>query len=91
MDDGAVVTVAPDGSELRSVAASRGGAVDVKQPVWSPDGRSVAWAEFEVDDAGAHSRVVVSDPEGASRTEFDVETATFFLEWIRRRRHRLPR
>jgi TolB protein len=81
MDDGAVVTVAPDGSELRSVAASRGEDVDVKQPVWSPDGRSVAWAEFEVDDAGAHSRVVASDPEGASRTEFDVETATFFLQW----------
>ena len=81
MEDGAVVTVAPDGSDVRPVVPSRGEGVDVKQPVWSPDGRSVAWAEFEVDDSGAHSRVVTSDPEGASRTEFPVETGTFFLQW----------
>ena len=81
MEDGAVVTIAPDGSEMRSLVPSPGEGVDVKQPVWSPDGRSVAWAEFEVDDSGAHSRVVTSDPEGASRTEFAVETGTFFLQF----------
>jgi Tol biopolymer transport system component len=81
MEDGAVVTVSPDGSQMRSVVPSPGQGVEVKQPVWSPDGRSIAWAEFEVDDAGAHSRVVTSDPEGASRTEFAVETGTFFLQW----------
>lgn len=81
MEDGAVVTVAPDGSDERSVVPSPGQGVEVKQPVWSPDGRSVAWAEFEVDDSGAHSRVVTSDLEGAGRTEFTVETGTFFLQW----------
>ena len=81
MEDGAVVTVAPDGSDMRSVVPSPGQGVEVKQPVWSPDGRSVAWAEFEVDDSGAHSRVVTSDLEGAARTEFPVETGTFFLQW----------
>ena len=81
-DDGSIVTIGPDGSATILLAPSRGIDVETRQPVWSPDGRSVAWAELELtDDGGAASRVVTSAPDGSSRTEIPVETGTFFLEW----------
>lgn len=80
-DDGSIVTVGPDGSAVMPVVGSRGIDVETRQPVWSPDGRSVAWAELELDDQGSSSRVVTSAPDGSARTEFPVETGTFFLQW----------
>jgi Tol biopolymer transport system component len=80
-DDGSIVTVGPDGSAVIPVVGSRGIDVQTRQPVWSPDGHSVAWAELELDDQGTSSRVVTSAPDGSARTEFPVETGTFFLQW----------
>jgi Tol biopolymer transport system component len=80
-DDGSIVTLGPDGSEVIQLAEGRGIDVETRQPVWSPDGRSVAWAELELADQGASSRLVTSAPDGSSRTEFPVETGTFFLQW----------
>ena len=80
-DDGSIVTLGPDGRGLISLAPSRGIDVEARQPVWSPDGRSVAWAELELADQGASSLVVTSAPDGSARTEFPVDTGTFFLEW----------
>jgi len=80
-DDGSIVTLGPDGSEVIRLAEGRGIDVETRQPVWSPDGRSVAWAELELADQGASSRLVTSAPDGSSRTEFPVETGTFFLQW----------
>ena len=80
-DDGSIVTLGPDGHGVTSLAPSRGIDVEARQPVWSPDGRSVAWAELELADQGASSLVVTSAPDGSARTEFPVDTGTFFLEW----------
>ena len=80
-DDGSIVTIGPDGKAPIPLVPSRGIDVETRQPVWSPDGRSVAWAELEMTDQGASSRVVTSAPDGSSRTEYRVETGTFFLEW----------
>jgi WD40 repeat protein len=80
-DDGSILTIGPDGSAPIPLVRSRGIDVETRQPVWSPDGRSVAWAELELTDQGASSRVVTSAPDGSSRTEFPVETGTFFLQW----------
>jgi len=80
-DDGSILTIGPDGSAPLPLVPSRGIDVETRQPVWSPDGRSVAWAELELTDQGASSRVVTSAPDGSSRTEFPVETGTFFLQW----------
>ena len=81
-DDGSIVTAGPDGSAVIPVVASRGIDFETRQPVWSPDGHSVAWAELELDDQGGASyRVVTSAPDGSARTEFPVETGTFFLQW----------
>jgi hemoglobin len=83
MDDGNVVTVGADGREMRSLTdlPSGGVTVEVRHPVWSPDARSVAWAELEIGDEGTSSRIVTVDPDGTHRTEFPVETGTFFLQW----------
>ena len=81
MDDGSVVTTSPAGDEVRSLSRSRGLDVEVRQPVWSPDGHTVAWAELVQEDEGIRSQLVTVDPTGSGRTEFPVDTATFFLQW----------
>jgi truncated hemoglobin YjbI len=82
-DDGNVVTVGADGSDLRSLTehAPGGVSVEVRHPVWSPDGRSIAWAELEIRDEGASSRIVTADLDGSDRVEIPVDTGTFFLQW----------
>lgn len=80
-DDGSIITVGPDGSQVIALATSPRTDVETRQPVWSPDGRSVAWAELETGAQGASSRLVTSAPDGSARTEFPVETGTFFLQW----------
>ncbi|HEX5938089.1 MAG TPA: hypothetical protein VFZ75_10430 [Actinomycetota bacterium] len=81
MDDGSVVTTGPDGGAIRSLAPGGGVDVEVRHPIWSPDGHMVAWAEFEQGEEGPASRLVTSDPAGRGRTVFPVNTATFFLQW----------
>ncbi len=81
MDDGSVMTVGRDGSDATLLVRNGGLDVEVRQPVWSPDGLSVAWAELELGDQGALSRVVTSRPDGSGRTEIPVDTGTFFLQW----------
>jgi hemoglobin len=82
-DDGDVVTVGADGEDVHDLTTSVGSglSVEVRHPVWSPDGRQVAWAELELGDQGARSRIVTSAPDGSARTEFPVDTGTFFLQW----------
>jgi hypothetical protein len=83
MDDGNVVVVRADGGDRRRLTefAANGVTVEVRHPVWSPDGRSVAWSELEIGDEGARSRIVSSEPDGSRRTEFPVDTGAFFLQW----------
>ena len=81
MDDGSVITAGVDGGDVSVLTEGAGIDLDVRHPVWSPDGRSVAWAELEIGDQGASSRIVTSDPDGSHRTEFQVDTGTFFLQW----------
>ena len=82
-DDGDVVTVGADGGDPRTLTGRAGGgvSVEVRHPVWSPDGRSVAWAELELGERGARSTIVTVDPDGSGRTDFPVDTGTFFLQW----------
>jgi len=80
-DDGAIVTIAPDGSDLTSLALARGIDVEARQPVWSPDGHRVAWAELRMTDEEPIYTLVTSAADGSGKTEFDVETQTFFLQW----------
>ena len=77
------MTVGADGSDVQPLTdyPPGGDAIEIQHPVWSPDGRSVAWAEIEIGDQDASSRIVTSDRDGSGRVEFPVETGTFFLQW----------
>ena len=81
MDDGNVVTAGTDGRDVRSLidyppARARG-----PTPGLVARRRSVAWAELEIGDQGASSRIVTTEPDGSGRTEFPVDTGAFFLQW----------
>lgn len=81
-DDGSVLMVGRDGADRAFVMRNGGPDVEVRQPVWSPDGRSVAWVEQDVGGGPqAFSRVITARPDGSQRTELEVDTSAFFLQW----------
>ena len=82
-EGGNVVTVGADGTDVAPLTDYQPGAVtiEVRHPVWSPDGRSVAWAELEIGGAGPTARIVTAEADGSSRVEFPVDTSAFFLQW----------
>jgi TolB protein len=81
MDDGRVVTVGRDGDSLIPLRAAQGLDFETRQPVWAPDGSSVAWVEIGTGAPPAESTLVTSRPDGSTRREVVVDTATFFLQW----------
>lgn len=81
MDDGSIVTVQPDGGSRIALRRDEGLDVEARQPVWSPDGRSVAWVELGTAGPPISSTLVTSRPDGSGRSEVVVDTGTFFLQW----------
>jgi WD40 repeat protein len=79
-DDGSLVTMSPDGSEVLTLAGGESEGHHARQAVWSPDGRGVAWVEVNASGPEPGS-VLVSDPEGQGTTEVDVGVGAFFLQW----------
>ena len=65
----AIFTMAPDGSDVRNIAPSI--RTRISSPVWSPDGRSLAFVAFEPDsESGAHEGIlytVGADGSGLTR------------------------
>ena len=81
MDDGRVVTVGRDGDALIPLRAAPGLDFETRQPVWAPDGNSVAWVEIGTAAPPAESTLVTSRPDGSTRREVVVDTGAFFLQW----------
>jgi Tol biopolymer transport system component len=81
MSDGSVVTTGRDGSDEIALLRNEGLDIEARHPVWSPDGRSIAWAELGTGGPAATSRLITSRPDGSGRTELPVDTGMFFLEW----------
>jgi TolB protein len=81
LDDGSIVTVEPDGGGRVALRRDEGLDVEARQPVWSPDGRSVAWVELGTAGPPLSSTLVTSRPDGSGRSEVVVDTGTFFLQW----------
>jgi Tol biopolymer transport system component len=78
LEDGSLVTMSPDGSNVVTLAGGESEGRQARQAVWSPDGRGIAWVEANTRGPGA---VIVSDPEGGSLSEVDVGVGAFFLQW----------
>jgi Tol biopolymer transport system component len=80
-DDGAIVTTERDGSGRQVLRAPGDIDVEATQPVWSPDGRLVAWVETSTGGPAGASVLVTSRPDGTGRTEVRVDAGMFFLSW----------
>jgi TolB protein len=80
-DDGSILTVDRDGRGGITLRGEEGTDLETRQPVWSPDGASVAWVEIGTAAPPASSTLVTSRPDGSGRREIVVDTATFFLQW----------
>lgn len=80
-DDGTVLTTAPDGGSAIVLRPGGGLDVEARQPVWSPDGTTVAWVEVGTGGPPASSLLVTSRPDGSAHREIRVDTGMFFLQW----------
>jgi TolB protein len=69
----------PTGSTVTIAAADAAN----RQPVWSSDGRLLAWSRFDRRSSDGLAKVIVVDIDGApdTRTEFDVIFPAFYLHW----------
>jgi len=76
-DDGNLVTMLPDGSNVVPLAALSEDVLEIRQPAWSPDGSQVAWVELHAGEA----RLVVSGPAGLDRRDVPLDLVAFFLQW----------
>jgi TolB protein len=81
MDDGSILTVDRDGSGGIPLRGEEDLDRETRQPVWSPDGTSVAWVEIGTSAPSASSTLVTIRADGSGRREVVVDTATFFLLW----------
>lgn len=81
MDDGSILTVDREGGAGIPLRGEEDLDLETRQPVWSPDGALVAWVEIGTAVPPASSTLVTSRPDGSSRREVVVDTATFFLQW----------
>jgi len=79
---GDLVTMDPDGSDELVLDEVEAGRSQVRQPTWSPDGRSVAWVRVEITEAGALSAAVATSTDhGARPTEARTAVVPFYLSW----------
>ena len=80
-DDGTLLTTARDGGSR--IVLRRGGGPDMeaRQPVWAPDGQTVAWVEVGTGGPPATSQLVMSHPDGTALREVRVDAGMFFLGW----------
>jgi TolB protein len=80
--DGQLVTMDPDGSDEIVLDEVEPGTSQVRQPTWSPDGRSVAWVQVEVTEAGAVSAsIATAGDDGTRPSTSRTEVVPFYLSW----------
>jgi hypothetical protein len=72
----------PDGSDEIVLDEVEPGTSQVRQPTWSPDGRSVAWVHVEVTEAGAVSAsIATAGDDGTRPSTSRTEVVPFYLSW----------
>jgi len=76
-DDGNIVVIDADGSNRVEVAAPGAGGQTFGQPIWSPDGSSVSWAQVGPDGFA----YVIQGLESESRSEVAFAQYPFYAYW----------
>jgi hypothetical protein len=80
-EDGNLVTMRPDGTDVIALTREAGRGVTVRQPMWSPDGRRLAWVELVSEDGPARTFLATSGPSGLDRDRVLLDVGAFFLQW----------
>ncbi len=76
-DDGNLRSMAPDGTNVVPFTTDAGPDVQIDQPVASPDGSAVAWAEIR----NGQPSVVIASRTGQPLQTVPMGLAPFFLQW----------
>ena len=81
-EDGNLVTMLPDGTDVVALTRRAGQGLSVRQPTWSPDGHSIAWVELVSEGGGPEQAVfATAGPSGLDRREIQLDVGAFFLQW----------
>jgi hypothetical protein len=80
-DDGRILVTDPDGEHAVTIRPESDLSIEARQPVWSPDGTTVAWAEVPTGGPAGASDLVLSRPDGSAQTSVRVDAGMFFLQW----------
>ncbi len=81
-EDGNVVTMRPDGSDLALLTDDAGPQLQYSQPTWAPDGSRVAWTRVDGRAEGAPAAAVLTAaPDGSDQTEAATPLPVFYMFW----------
>lgn len=74
---GNVVVMDPDGSAIEEITSDAGSDALYTQPVWSPDGSTLAWGQV----TAAGFSVEIGDAPSTHRASIEVENLPFYMYW----------
>ena len=81
-DDGNILTLRADGSDLRALTEDASADRIYRQPTWSPSGERVAWAEIVTEGTRLSTALRTARIDGRDATSADAETyPPFYIHW----------
>jgi TolB protein len=80
---GSIIVMEPDGSNRQEIADTEGGPALYMQPIWSPDGSTLAWGQA----TGTGFGVGFSEPGSDEITALTTPSLPFYLYWSPDNRH----
>jgi TolB protein len=86
-DDGNIFTIAPDGSARFDLTSDADRRRFYSQPIWSPTGEQVAWAEVNSRPGEAGGALITAGADGSELTRVEVPFPPFYLQWSPDSRH----
>jgi Tol biopolymer transport system component len=69
-----VFTVRPDGSQLAQITHNEGGAVNAHNPAWSPDGKSIVFAQSPATGPFGYRDIFTMDADGSGIRQVTMST-----------------
>ncbi len=80
-EDHNIYVVRPDGSGRVALTDDASSVRRYRQPVWSPKGDFIAWAEVSPGGGGMSGALIVSRPDGQDRLRVETASPPFYIAW----------